>query len=55
VHSLGADGKPGGEGDAADIYSNAPGQASVGAQGQAQGQSATAAAPQQDSAPPKTP
>jgi general secretion pathway protein G len=48
VHSLGADGKPGGEGDAADIYSDAP------AQG-ASPQSASAAPPLQDAAPQKTP
>ena len=55
VHSLGADGKPGGEGDAADIYSDAPaGQAAAGAPQGASGQGAAAGAPAQDSTP-KTP
>src|SRR6185437_17059340 len=60
VHSLGADGKPGGEGDAADIYSDAPGQTAAGGQVQEQSQTAPAsavgapAAPPSD-VPPKTP
>jgi general secretion pathway protein G len=36
VHSLGADGKPGGEGDAADIYSDAPATAAPAAASAAQ-------------------
>jgi general secretion pathway protein G len=36
VHSLGADGKPGGEGDAADIYSDAPATAAAAPQAGAQ-------------------
>jgi general secretion pathway protein G len=55
VHSLGGDGKAGGEGDAADIYSDAPGQAAAGGQSQGQSQGVAATAPPQDTAPPKTP
>lgn len=54
VHSLGADGKPGGEGDAADIYSDVgAGPATAGGQSAA-AQAGSAGAPAQDTAP-KTP
>jgi len=54
VHSLGADGKPGGEGDAADIYSDvAAGSAAAGGQS-ATAQGGAAGATAQDTAP-KTP
>ena len=52
VHSLGADGKPGGEGDAADIYSDAPGQTAAGGQVQEQSQTAPASAVGAPAAPP---
>jgi general secretion pathway protein G len=54
VHSLGADGKAGGEGDAADIYADAPNGPAGGATQGAASQGVSAAAPSQDTAP-KTP
>ena len=54
VYSLGADGKPGGEGDAADVYSDAPSGLATAAQS-APAQDASTGAPAQDSTLPKAP
>jgi general secretion pathway protein G len=54
VHSLGADGKPGGEGDAADIYSDVAAASAAGGGQTAAAQGGAAGAPAQDTAP-KTP
>jgi general secretion pathway protein G len=55
VHSLGADGKAGGEGDAADIYSDVSGQAAGGAAPQAAASASPTAAAAPDATAPKTP
>jgi general secretion pathway protein G len=54
VHSLGADGKPGGEGDAADIYSDVGAASAAGGGQSVAAQGGAAGAPVQDTAP-KTP
>lgn len=54
VHSLGADGKPGGEGDAADIYSDVAARPATASGQSAAAQGGSSGAPAQDTAP-KTP